>query len=319
MSSQSKILLFVLFLFPFHLLMGQETPYQPISYRIFSPFIFNPAVAGSKDFTSVDLIASMQNNSYSHVASVNTRLWRRGPKYAVSPKLRRYSNIGVGGAVFNDVVGLNRNLGMSLTGSYHIALNEKELSFLSFGLSAKGIYSHIPGNTLFDRPEKNLMSPNFDVGVYYYNPNFYIGFSATNILGNPEEIDSEGLYTIPVDKQYFFHTGYKFVLSRVLDIVLEPSLIISSGDTLYLNAEGIKNIIRPGLRLYMDKFCVGTYFQNFDKIPFFFQYKYPNFYVGAFFEIPRNIPFYKRELTAEIAVGMNFGADRFGNKKSSHW
>ena len=69
----------------------------------------------------------------------------------------------------------------------------------------------------------------------------------------------------------------------------------------------------------MDKFCVGTYFQNFDKIPFFFQYKYPNFYVGAFFEIPRNIPFYKRELTAEIAVGMNFGADRFGNKRRSHW
>ncbi len=319
MSSLSKILLFVLFLFPINLLMGQETPYQPISYRVFTPFILNPAVAGSKDFTSVDLIASMQNNSYSQMASANTRLWRRGPKYTVSSKLRKYSNIGVGGAVFNDVIGLNRNLGVSLTGSYHIALNEKELSFVSFGLSAKGIYSHIPGDTLFDRPEKNLMSPNFDAGVYYYNPNFYIGFSATNILGNPEEKDSEGFYTIPVNRQYFFHTGYKFVLSRALDIVLEPSLIITSGDTLSLDTDGIKDMIKPGLRLYMGKFCVGTYLNSFDKIPFFFQYKYPRFYVATFFEIPRNIPFYKKELTAEIGVGVNFGADRFSNKRDSHW
>ncbi|NMD02881.1 MAG: type IX secretion system membrane protein PorP/SprF, partial [Bacteroidales bacterium] len=127
MSNLSKIFLSVLFLIPAIALNGQETPYQPISYRVFTPFIFNPAVAGSKDFTSVDLIASMQNNSYSQIASANTRLWRKGPGYTVSPKLRKYSNIGVGGAMFNDVYGLTRNLGVSLTGAYHIALNEKEL------------------------------------------------------------------------------------------------------------------------------------------------------------------------------------------------
>jgi len=319
MSNLSKIFLSVLFLIPAIALNGQETPYQPISYRVFTPFIFNPAVAGSKDFTSVDLIASMQNNSYSQIASANTRLWRKGPGYTVSPKLRKYSNIGVGGAMFNDVYGLTRNLGVSLTGAYHIALNEKELSFISVGVSAKGIYSHIPGDTIFDRPEKNLMSPNLDAGIYYYNPNFYVGFSATNILGNPEDRDSLGLYSIPVTRQYFFHAGYKFVLSRSLDIVLEPSVIITSDDTLRLDMDGITGMIKPGLRLYMGKFCVGTYFQDFDKIPFFFQYKYPRFYVATFFEIPKNIPFYKKELTAEIGIGVNLGVDCYSNKKESHW
>jgi hypothetical protein len=163
------------------------------------------------------------------------------------------------------------------------------------------------------------MSPNLDAGIYYYNPNFYVGFSATNILGNPEDRDSLGLYSIPVTRQYFFLAGYKFVLSRSLDIVLEPSVIITSDDTLSLDMDGITGMIKPGLRLYMGKFCVGTYFQDFNKIPFFFQYKYPRFYVATFFEIPKNIPFYKKELTAEIGIGVNLGVDRFTTKKESHW
>ena len=314
-----KIVLILGLFLPLLATFGQETPFYPVSYRIFTPFVYNPAVAGSKDFTSVDLNASLQNNSYSQILSTNTRLWSAGPGYSLSPKLRQYSNIGIGGALFNDQIGQNRNMGGSIAGAYHFPVNKKELSFLSAGIAVKGIYSHVPGDELFELPEENLLSFNADAGIYYYDPNFYIGFSITNILGNPHKNDSLSLYPYAIDRQYFFHTGYKFVLSRALDIVLEPSLIIYSGDTISTDINEITDMIKPGLKLYMGKFCVGTYFYDFDKIPFFFQYKYPKFYVGTFFQIPRNIPFYKKELTAEIGIGINLGNNRFANKRNSHW
>jgi hypothetical protein len=31
-------------------LSAQHTPYNPISKRVFTPFVINPAMAGSKDF-----------------------------------------------------------------------------------------------------------------------------------------------------------------------------------------------------------------------------------------------------------------------------
>jgi type IX secretion system PorP/SprF family membrane protein len=319
MSVIKKAVSAVLLIIPFFVSQGQETPFHPVSYRIFTPFIFNPAVAGSKDFTSIDVLASLQNNSYSQIISANTRLWSKGPGYTISPKLKKHSNFGLGGFLFNDLISSNRNLGIGLTGSYHFALDKKELSFLSVGVTAKGIYSHLPGDTLFAVPEKNHMSPNIDAGIYYYNPSFYIGLSASNILGNPTISDSEDLIVIPVSRQYFFHTGYKFVISKPLNIVIEPNLIITNSDTISFDMDYLSGMIEPGLKIYFGKFCVGTYFQDYDKIPFFFQFKYPKFYVGTFFQIPRNIPFYKKDLTAEIVFGFNLTNNQLEVSRGSHW
>jgi len=52
-------------------LSGQNTPYNPISGRVFTPFIINPAAAGSKDFTALDLSATIQGENYSQLLSGN--------------------------------------------------------------------------------------------------------------------------------------------------------------------------------------------------------------------------------------------------------
>jgi hypothetical protein len=237
-----KIVLILGLFLPLLATFGQETPFYPVSYRIFTlSFIIRRC--GSKDFTSVDLNASLQNNSYSQILSTNTRLWSAGPGYSLSPKLRQYSNIGIGGALFNDQIGQNRNMGGSIAGAYHFPVNKKELSFLSAGIAVKGIYSHVPGDELFELPEENLLSFNADAGIYYYDPNFYIGFSITNILGNPHKNDSLTCIHTLLTTVFFSHR-YKFVLSRALDIVLEPSLIIYSGDTISTDINEITDMIK---------------------------------------------------------------------------
>jgi len=310
MSGIKKVLLIVL-IFPLIAASGQETPVNPVSNKVFTPFVFNPAIAGSKDFLSVDLLAALQNKQYTQLLSANARIKKKGGDDLLNPDIKEYSNIGIGGYAFNDLSGDNRNAGMSIAGAYHIPLGRQKLSFLSLGVAAKGIFNHYPGDADLGKPERDTIFPNFDAGIYFYNPAFYAGVSANNILS-----ESPGIDTIPVSKRYFFNAGFKVVLSRRLNIVLEPLVIASMGDTL---PDRIKDIVHPGLKLYLGNFCMGSYLNDYDRIPFFFQYKYPGFYIGAFFELPQNTPFYKKEITAELVLGLNITKNNPAYNRKGQW
>jgi hypothetical protein len=139
--------------------------------------------------------------------------------------------------------------------------------------------------------------------MYYYSPTFFAGISITNILGNPEDPDINGNYDIPVSSQSFIQAGYKILINRSLNIVLEPSILINpDGST----TQETKDMFEPMLKFYYESLCLGTYFNDFDKMSFFFQYKYPRFYFGAFFQLPKNTAYYKQPMVAEITLGLNF-------------
>ncbi len=129
----------VLFVFAFVVfplaLKGQHTPATPISYRIFNPFILNPAIAGSKDFTSIEVNSSFQGKYKSQILSGNARLRKSLPGYTTSPVVKDYSNFGIGGFMFNDVTFASRSVGIGATASYHYPLNDKKLSFLAVGVT----------------------------------------------------------------------------------------------------------------------------------------------------------------------------------------
>jgi type IX secretion system PorP/SprF family membrane protein len=316
MSYIKKAFPFFVLFFPLIILNGQETPLNPISYKLFNPFLFNPAITGSKDFFSADLLFGFSGKANSQIISGNTRIMKRIPGYVSSPRVPRFTRIGVGGSIFHDFSDLTRNAGINLAGAYHFQLDKKALSFLSIGASAKGIYHYYEGDSDPIIPSKTFYLPNFDAGIYFYNPDLYIGLSANNILGTHEDPDTLNTYAIPVSRTFFLHTGYKIVLSRSLDIVLEPSVIIVTDDSLNFD---LKEMIKPALKLFIGNFCLGTYFNDFDKISFFFQFKYPSFYVGSYFEMPKNSPFYKKSLTTEIAVGINLWGNKSGYTDRSYW
>ena len=315
-----KRLSITVLLFPFLVLIcnesyGQQTPLNPLSYRIFSPFIFNPAIAGSKDFLSFDFLSSWYGKYRSQIISSNTRLTKASQGYISSPDAFEFTNLGVGGAIFNDMIGNHRNTGISGTVSYHFPLGDQQLSFLSVGASAKGIYNFFSGDQDLGLPEKNRFFPNIDAGVYFYGQAFFAGISATNLLGPPEDTLGTG---IPVSRQYFLYTGYKIILSRSLDIVLEPSIILNSGESSSPSPE-IKDIIEPVVKIYFQDFCIGTYINDFEKIPFFLQYRYPRFYISAYFQIPRDTPFYKENLLVEFALGLNLSGHKIKFAGAGHW
>lgn len=283
---------------------AQHTPLTPIASRIFTPFLINPAIAGSKDFMAIDLAATIQGEDYSQLLSSNSRIAKKGPRYFGAPVGKSFTSIGVGGALFNDKSGPSRNLGASAAVSYHIPLNDKNISFISAGLAIKGVYNIMDSIIDPGLPRKESIIPNVDAGIYLYSQNLYAGISATNLLGSMIDSTEMALYNIPVSRQYFFLAGYKIVLSRSLNIILEPSLIVNLDDSLRLNR---KESYNPMLKLYMDAFCLGAYIHDYENLTFFFQYKFPKLYIGTLVDFPRNAPFYKRDLTVEIGAGFNFG------------
>jgi type IX secretion system PorP/SprF family membrane protein len=296
--------------------IGQQVPFFPVSYRIFDPYIFNPAIAGSKDYSSADLIGSWNGNLNSQILCANSRLLKKGSSYFASPDFKEFSSMGVGGYVFREINDSTRNFGFSAGFSYQIPLSYKDLSFFSFGIALKGIRNYEDSVSLTDPSVRKTMKtttrPNMDVGIYYFGPKIYAGISATNILGNGKDTVGISTSQIPV----FFTAGYKFIISRSLNIVLEPSLIMNVNRTA-LQKE--VNLVDPMLKIYVQNFCLGTYFNNYDNISLFFLAKYPRLYVGTYFEIPRNSPFYKKNFDIEAVIGINFSRVKPSYHKYYHW
>jgi type IX secretion system PorP/SprF family membrane protein len=319
MSSRKKIILSFFVVTFFYPSFGQQMPLNPISYRVFSPFIINPAIAGSKDFFSTVLIAGFKGKSYSEIITGNARISKKMSENNPSGRTFSFTNFGFGGSAFNDLDNTDsiHSAGLSAALAYHIPLNKKKnLTFLSIGASIKGLYHFREGNPDLGIHGKEYYYPNIDFGVYLYGPSAYAGLSATNFLDPPSAPDTLSNYQVPVSRQYNLIAGYKFVLSRSLNLVLEPSVIIFADDTSSFN---IKENIEPMLKLYAGNFCLGTYFSDYSNFSFFFQYRYPKFYVGAFIAIPKNSPYYKKSVTTEIVLGISLSRNKSGYLKSSKW
>jgi type IX secretion system PorP/SprF family membrane protein len=313
---KKRVTAFLVFTTLFVFSFGQQTPQFPIYHRIVTPFIFNPAIAGSKDFFSVDFSAGRNGKTNSQLLSGNIRLSKSPENYFSSQGIPEFTNFGVGAYLYNDYKDLSRNIGLGLAGSYHVPLDKNSLSYLSVGVAARVVFNKYSGDVDLGEPSYSKTFPDFDAGIYYYRTNLYAGISATNLLGTPSNSDTSSTYTVPVSRQLFFIAGYKVVLSRSLDILLEPVIILNSDDSF---SGKITDMIQPALKLYAGNFCIGTYFNDFDRISFFFQFKYSSFYVGSYFSFPHNSPFYKTPLIEEIAIGINLSSIKSGISRAYHW
>ncbi|MBN1133113.1 MAG: type IX secretion system membrane protein PorP/SprF [Bacteroidales bacterium] len=296
--------------------VGQKIPSKPFSYPVYAPLVINPAIAGSKDFKNINLMLRVNGSPGAQMLTYNSRLPGKASGAAIIPGEIPFSNFGVGGYIVHDPMVSSRNLGMGLSGSYHIPLNRTNLSFLSIGLSARGTYN-IDKEDGETPPEGfKPFTPNADFGLYYYGPTAFAGLSSTNLLGMiNDSVTAYGDETY-VPREYHFYGGYKFLLSRKQAIVLEPSILVSATDSTL--SELYKDII-PYLKLYMGNFFVGTCFRDWDNLSLFMQYQFPRFFTGVFIEFPRTGFLTADNIIIEVSLGLNLGGDKNMFIKNRHW
>jgi len=288
-------------------LKGQSVPSKLKSIPVYHTMVLNPAFVGSKDFTNISLTSRALTSPNSQILNMHKRLSSTGGGF---------SSFGFGFYAFQEQFDNSWNSGLAMAGSYHYALDDKNLHNLSVGASFKGIFA-IPKESAESMPDSlsSKFRPNMDFGVYYYGPHWFAGLSSTNLFGTNIDGDSTLSYS-DFERHYHLHGGYKFLVSKKLGIVIEPSILVSVSDETF--SELHKNIV-PYLKVYLKNFYLGTYMKDLDIFALFFQYQFPKFYTGVFLEFPRVGYLNDDNIIFEVSLGLNLGKGDPFFLKYRHW
>ena len=215
-----KVLVILVFALSFTLSKAQQLPIY--SQYMFNPYLMNPAYAGVKDY--YEAIANYRyqwvgitDAPRTYILSVN------GP--------HKTKNIGLGGAIFADVVGPTSRTAAYGSYSYHLNLGSSKLSL---GLSAGLLQFRIDGQkiTLADAGDNKLQDmvlttvmPDFSMGAYWYSDKIYVGLSLPQFMNNKINFYDDNTQTLStLARHYFLNAGYRFEINS--DWMIEPSILV---------------------------------------------------------------------------------------------
>lgn len=239
--SFKRILFFVFILSLSYAASGQQLPLY--SQYMMNSFLLNPAVAGSDGLTSFNLTAREQwlgfeNSPRTIAISGQTRLLRsspisRGRSVRNRPTLMsRSGNVGLGGYIFNDRNGIIDRTGIQGTYTYHIWMDRNQLSFgvsltaFQLKLDERNSLLHNESDPLLNGRRNTLFVPDVNMGVYFSNPSYYIGFSSTQLLQSALKFGSDGYKDFKMLRHYYLMAGYGFFHEN--DLTIEPSVMLQS-------------------------------------------------------------------------------------------
>lgn len=187
---------------------------------------FNPAYAGTKKYLLANFVYRSQWSNFEGAPSTSY-LSLNGPFQG--------KNVGLGGMVYRERIGIQEDLSASLAYDYHIHFWRSSLSLgLQAGIQNKvvrwGEISLIdPNDATFPTITMNYWVPLFGFGAYYYSTNYYIGFSAPQILNNylPGEQTPEEIFMLDMSKvHYYLAAGYIFKFKNKM--TFKPSFLYKS-------------------------------------------------------------------------------------------
>jgi hypothetical protein len=289
-------------------LHGQDVPSTPLSIPVYHLMVINPAYVGSKDFTNFSLTSKVLKSPDYQLLNYHQRL---------SSQDGSFSSFGIGIYAFQEQLDQSWNSGLAVAGSFHLALDDHHIHNIAAGLTAKGIMM-VPktGEESPSDSSEMVFRPNLDLGIYYYGPTGFVGLSSTTLMGTTSSGDSLTDSYSMIDREYHLYGGYKFLVSKRLGIVIEPSLLVSLNDSSI--SEPHKHLV-PYLKIYLQNLYVGTYLKDLDIIALFFQYQFPKFYTGVFLEFPRIGYLNDENIIFEVTVGVNLAKGGNSFRQYRHW
>lgn len=294
-----RLLLFILTILWTTHVVGQQ--YPVISNYLTAHYGFNPATTGTISNSHLHLLYRTQWVGFEDAPQTQLAAYRK--KLLGTP-------IALGGYIFNDEAGVFQRSGGMFLSSYTHQLEEN--AFLSIGLSAG--YQNLRLQQDYSARDQNDLSlinapngqwhPDLNAGIFLQLKDFYLGFSAPQLLANAIQFD-EAQFSNRLQRHYFVVTGYRFQVSD--NLLVEPSTLIKI-------AEGFNPQIEASLKLELyNNFWLGTTYRTDDAIV-----------ALAGFTFARNFDIaYAYELTTSPLRNVSSGsheislAYRFGKAKDS--
>ncbi len=194
--------------------MAQYKP-QYTQY-IFNGLVINPAYAGSKNV--LHLNAFYRTQWMGLEGAPNTQSFSMDG-------VTKSNRIGLGAQIINDRIGAQRRTSASLNGS--VKLNVSESGVLSLGVAAGASQFRVDRNklsttepddlTIIDA-ETNMINPDLKVGIYFHTDRFFLGISATDLIGMERKV------AFNPERSYYLTAGYVFDLGEHLKF--KPSFLM---------------------------------------------------------------------------------------------
>lgn len=170
-------------------------------------YLVNPAVTGSDKYYNAHAMFRNQwvgitDAPRTYYLSVHGPLWK--------------DKMGLGGAVFNDVLGAVTKSGMQLSYAYHLKLTEKYK--LSFSLSTGFFQWAVNGAELnlqttsdiaLSSGNMSVWTPDFGAGLRFASENFHAGFYVPQIANlQAQFFDDYPLTENALARHYYLNLGY---------------------------------------------------------------------------------------------------------------
>ncbi len=321
MNQYRGILSALLVFFIFGISQAQQVPMY--SQYIMNGFLVNPSFAGRDGYTSVNLTVreqwvGMSQAPSTYALSFQTRILKNSyisKATLVKKKLirpTRGGQVGVGGYVFNDNNGIMHRTGIQAAYAYQIPLGDDDNEFtrsLAFGLALTAYqYAINTEGLVYDKDDpylnnydRSVFIPDFNFGVSYITPKYYLGFSMTNLLrGSLMFFNNNDINNFELG-HYFLTGGIKVPLSG--NWILEPSAFLKSSDMVF---KSIQLDITSRI-YYKNDYWAGISYRTNDALILMLGLKYDRFYFAYAFDYTltdiRRQSFGSHEFTLAVKFG----------------
>lgn len=277
-------------------LKAQQLPLY--SQYMLNDFFYNPAIAGSKEFSPILLSIhkqwiGMKDSPSTQTLSGHTMLAN--------------NNVGLGAIIFNDNFGPENHIGIQAIYSYHFHIDR--LNKISLGLAAIAQQYKMDQRffnlTIFDDPaitymiEKTIV-PDATFGVYAYGKKYYAGITASHLFQSKLKIN-RNIDDNKMVRHYFVMGGYKFSFPNSPQFELEPSVLMKTTE-----------ITPPqfdiNVKFFYDKdYWFGMSIRPGDSFIASLGFKYNQYYFGYAYDFTFSDLSSYTYGSQEIIFGMNIG------------
>jgi len=200
--------------------------YEPqYTQYMYNTVVINPAYAGSRGALSITGMHRSQWLGIEGAPKTQTLNFH-------TPLSER---VGIGLSIVNDEIGNGTNQETYFDGIFSYTIPLARESKLSFGIKAGAHLLNLDFTKLANYDQEvnpslinidNKFSPNFGIGIYYYNESFYAGLSVPNFLKTQHFDDSNSSNSFLETERFnmYFMTGYVYELNPRLQF--KPALLL---------------------------------------------------------------------------------------------
>lgn len=220
---------------------------------MFNTMSVNPAYAGSRGHTVISALGRTQWVGFEGAPDTQNLSYD-------TPL--GYTGLGLGVNLVNDKIGPSHEIYLDANVSYTIETGQE--GNLAFGLRLGGRWLNIDwskGTTTNPEtfPPVNRVLPTVGAGLYYHEPQWYIGLSVPNIIRTEHYDNDLPNGEVALERMHFFLiSGYVFDLNE--DLKFKPAVLVKGVSGAPLSLDVSANL------LFSERFRVGVGWRWDDSI-----------------------------------------------------